>query len=65
MVNHPPHYTKGIETFDYISSWDMDFASGNAIKYITRAPYKGTEIQDLEKACWYINARIKKLKEKS
>ena len=32
-----------------------DFCIGNAIKYILRAPYKGNEKQDLEKAKWYLD----------
>ena len=30
-IDHPPHYTKGIETTDYIMSWGMDFLEGNII----------------------------------
>ena len=25
VVNHPPHYNKGIETTKYIKSWDMNW----------------------------------------
>ena len=50
MVNHPDHYTKGIETIEYINSWGMGYVVGNIIKYITRYPYKGTPLKDLEKA---------------
>lgn len=57
-VNHPKHYNKGIEAIDYIESWDMNFNVGNAIKYITRAPYKGNQKEDLEKALWYIQREL-------
>lgn len=58
-VERPDHYTMGMEVFDFIESWDMDFASGNVIKYVTRAPYKGKPLQDLRKARWYLDRLIK------
>ena len=64
IINHPEHYTKGgIEVRDFIDSWHLDFNSGNVIKYVVRAPYKGTELQDLKKAQNYLNHLIE-LKEK-
>ena len=47
----------------------MDFNLGNAIKYILRAGHKKDyylhskqkEIEDLKKAAWYINDKIKQL----
>lgn len=55
-VNHPSHYTQGkIEVCDFIVDQQMDFCRGNAIKYISRAPYKGNPIQDIDKAIWYLN----------
>ena len=44
----------------------MNFNKGNAVKYITRSGFKSDEIQDLEKAAWYIAreiSRVKKLQE--
>jgi len=58
VVNHPPHYTKGIETSDYIESWEMGFIEGNIIKYITRYKYKDKPIEDLKKAQWYLTKLI-------
>lgn len=56
QVNHPSHYTQGkIEVCDFIVDQQMDFCRGNAIKYISRAPYKGSHIQDIDKAIWYLN----------
>ena len=66
VVNHPTHYTDGkIEVIDYIEDKQLGFCLGNAIKYISRAGKKNKdkEIEDLEKAIWYINRRIKELKE--
>ena len=56
-VNHPEHYTKGIETLDYINSWEMNFMQGNVIKYVTRYPYKNG-LEDLKKARNYLNRLI-------
>ena len=58
-VNHPPHYKahpSGIECIQITEH--MDFLKGNAIKYIWRAGSKGSEIEDLEKAVWYLERRI-------
>ena len=62
QVNHPSHYVKGIEPIEIIESWDLNFSLGNAIKYILRSPYKGKQIEDLEKARWYIDREIERLK---
>ena len=61
----PKHYTShpsGIETIE-ITRW-MNFNLGNSIKYILRSGKKSedTAVQDLEKAVWYINDEIKRLK---
>lgn len=66
MVNKPSHYTDGkIEVIEYIEDKQLGFCLGNAVKYISRAgkKYKDKEIEDLEKAIWYINRRIKELQE--
>ena len=60
MVNHPQHYAHGIEPIDYIESHNLNFNLGNVIKYVSRAPYKGTELEDLQKAKWYLEREIKK-----
>lgn len=72
MVNHPSHYTWlkekcGIEVIDITRH--LDFDTGNAVKYLLRAGHKSEKgmtdmektIQDLKKAAWYINDRIKTL----
>ena len=61
-VNHPSHYNQGIEAIDIIESWGLNFSLGNAIKYILRAPYKDKQIEDLEKAKWYIEREINRVK---
>ena len=62
-VKKPMHYNQGIEPIDIIESWDLNFSLGNAIKYILRSPYKGKQIEDLEKARWYIDREINRLKD--
>jgi hypothetical protein len=64
-VNHPSHYTDGkIEVIDYIEDKKLNFNLGNAIKYISRAGKKdkSKEVEDLEKAVFYINREISRLK---
>lgn len=73
-VSHPSHYTSGkIEVIDFITDQKLDFCLGNVVKYISRAGKK-TEvgkddyikmIEDLEKAQFYLNFKIKELKENS
>ena len=73
-VNHPAHYTWlkdlcGIEVIDITRH--MDFCLGNAIKYILRAGHKkdasltdtDKQIEDLNKAIWYINDEINRITE--
>lgn len=63
-VNHPAHYTqyKGLEIIDLTEQ--MNFNRGNAVKYIARAGFKNkeTELEDLQKAQWYIIREIKRIK---
>lgn len=66
MVNHPQHYggeENVYEAIKVIESWDLDFHLGNTVKYISRAGKKGTdkELQDLKKALWYLERKIKNL----
>ena len=62
QVNHTSHYQQGIEPIEVIESWDLNFNLGNVIKYTLRAPYKENMIQDLEKAKWYLEREIIRLK---
>jgi len=59
VITKPSHYTKGIETMDYINSWDMSFMEGNIIKYVTRYKYKNG-LEDLKKAHEYLTRLIEK-----
>ena len=56
-------FTEGEARTDIIiESWDLNFSLGNVIKYTLRAPYKNNELEDLEKAKWYLEREIKRLK---
>ena len=70
VVNHPPHYNKGIETTKYIKSWDMNWNQANVVKYISRYNLKNKndvnlQIQDLMKAKWYLEDLIKELEKQN
>ncbi len=59
VVDHPPHYNAGkFEAIEVIEDWQLDFCLGNAVKYIARHTHKGTPLQDLKKARWYLDRRI-------
>lgn len=63
-VTHPQHYNSGkIEVIEAIEDWKMDYPCGNAIKYVARAGKKDPtkEIEDLQKAVWYLKRKIEKL----
>ena len=73
-VNHPAHYTWlkelcGIEVIDITRH--MNFCCGCALKYILRAGHKKDasltdtekQIEDLNKAIWYIKDEIKRITE--
>jgi hypothetical protein len=64
-VNHPFHYTNhpsGVECIQ-ITEW-MNFNLGNSVKYIWRAGDKGSIIEDLKKARWYLDREIQRLEKK-
>jgi hypothetical protein len=70
-VNSPKHYTSHPSCIECIEiTKHYDFCIGNAIKYLWRSGLKkekgysnlDKEIEDLEKAIWYINNKIKTLK---
>lgn len=72
MVAHPPHYQSkaGLEVIDVIEAFTADLKgveatdTGNVIKYICRWNHKNG-VEDLEKAKWYLNHLIKKVKRRT
>lgn len=50
------HYNVGdIQPVDLIESQQLNFFAGNVVKYVCRAPRKGTAMQDLMKAKQYLD----------
>jgi len=60
-VEHPRHYTfGGIEVIDAIEAWSLGFHLGNVVKYVARAAHKGSYLEDLRKARWYLDREIER-----
>ena len=59
-VNRPAHYCKDrkIQPIDVIEDWKLNFNTGSALKYISRAGRKDDKIQDLEKAIFYLKHEV-------
>lgn len=70
MVNHPAHYTAGnVECIDALESMSMGYhdtvqaaLAWQVVKYIWRSPLKGKQLEDLQKAQFYLNRLIEKVK---
>jgi len=65
QIDHPKHYGGAddpYETIKVIEAWGLGFHLGNAIKYLSRAGKKGDRLTDLEKARWYIDREIARVK---
>ncbi len=59
MINNPSHYINGgIETWDVIEAWKLNYNLGNVVKYISRADHKGSKLEDLKKARAYLDREI-------
>ena len=64
-VDHPKHYTShpsGVEAITVCEH--LNFNRGNAMKYLWRAGEKDPtrEVEDLEKARWYLDREIARMK---
>ena len=70
MVNHPAHYTAGnVECIDALESMSVGYQdtvqaalAWQVVKYIWRSPLKGKPLEDLQKAQFYLNRLIEKVK---
>lgn len=61
-VRKPSHYVRGgFELADVLDAWDLPRWETQAVQYIMRAKYKGTELQDLQKAREFLNRAIARL----
>ena len=66
-VDHPAHYGGAdnlYEAIKVIDAWGLGFALGNSVKYICRSAHKGTQLEDLQKARWYLDHEISRLERK-
>ena len=64
-INHPQHYGGNDNTYEVIKiieHYDLNFHLGNTVKYILRAGKKDDRLQDLNKAIWYLQREIDKIK---
>ena len=68
MVNTPPHYKQySFEPIDIITEVvkeyppEIGFHIGTVLKYLFRSPFKGKQLQDIEKAEYYLQRAIKEL----
>ena len=68
MVNHPSHYGGEENVYEVVKvaeAWGLDHDAYlfNVVKYVARAGKKepSKELQDLKKALWYLDRKIKNL----
>ena len=55
----PSYYKRGsIQVWDFIRDQGLNFHLGNAIKYICRAGYKDSKVEDLQKAIHYLQNEL-------
>jgi hypothetical protein len=65
-VSHPSHYangwSNGAEVIDLTEH--LSFCAGNVVKYVCRAGRKDPDkyVEDLEKARWYLDREIARVK---
>ena len=64
-VSHPSHYTFGkYEVIEVLEDWfPTDPLLWQVGKYIARAGRKGSAVEDLEKAKFYLERKIARLKD--
>lgn len=63
-VEHPIHYggeNDPYEAVKVIEAWNLGFHLGNTLKYISRCGKKDAELQELRKAAWYLDRKIKQI----
>jgi len=55
----PSYYKRGnIQVWDFVRDQGLNFHLGNAIKYICRAGFKESKVQDLTKAIHYLQNEL-------
>ena len=67
MVNHPGHYGGDVphETIKCLEAWGLekDALLWTCCKYLSRSHRKGNQLEDLKKARFYLERRIKELED--
>ena len=64
MAKGPAYYKRGSsDVWDFIREQGLNFHLGNAIKYVCRAGYKTSKIEDLEKAIHYLENELQNEKD--
>ena len=59
MAKGPTYYQRGsCDVWDFVREQGLNFHLGNAIKYICRAGYKDSKIEDLQKAIHYLENEL-------
>jgi hypothetical protein len=61
--DRPEHYggeENPFEAIKIIEHYDLNFNLGSVVKYVLRAPFKGTPLSDLKKAYTYVGFEIRK-----
>jgi len=59
MAKGPAYYQRGSsDVWDFVREQNLNFHLGNAIKYICRAGYKDSKIDDLAKAIHYLSNEL-------
>ena len=65
MANSPSYYTRGeIEVWDFIRDQSLNYHLGCAIKYICRAGFKDSKVDDLKKAIHYLKNELENVTSK-
>ena len=55
----PTYYKRGtLDVWDFIRENGLNFHLGNAVKYICRAGYKDSKVEDLKKAIHYLENEL-------
>jgi hypothetical protein len=61
-VTHPEYYaTMEPEPVTVIEGWGLGWHLGSVVKYVARAGRKGSALDDLKKARWYLDRAIARL----
>ena len=61
--HRPDHYggeENPFEPIKIIEHYDLNFSLGSVIKYVLRAPFKGTPLDDLKKAYTFLGFEIRR-----